>query len=189
MGLTTGLLVFVTGCALVTLATASSSPDTMEVQYFNVSVYNLPNRDTMPGDLSDPYVIIRNGAGVRVYESGYYENRVNATFYGVNFNVVPNERYEIDFRDHDDISGDEACGSVYVQGDNLVGDIHRLSNPTGGLVVFRWRSVTDPPTTTTEMTTTTTPTTTTPTTTTPTTTTTSCPCCTREYIMSQCASF
>lgn len=175
---------------------------------------NLPNRDTMPGDLSDPYVIIRNGAGVRVYESGYYENRVNATFYGVNFNVVPNEvsnyiffneqffkfnytkktniyyqRYEIDFRDHDDISGDEACGSVYVQGDNLVGDIHRLSNPTGGLVVFRWRSVTDPPTTTTEMTTTTTPTTTTPTTTTPTTTTTSCPCCTREYIMSQCASF
>lgn len=92
--------------------------------------------------------------------------------------------YNIEVRDND-VGPDDSLGSVAVPGRNLVGGLHRLSNPVGGSVEFLWKYPTQQPPTTTTTTTTTTPrttittttttttqrTTTTPTTTTPRTTT------------------
>ncbi|OXA46780.1 uncharacterized protein LOC110855957 [Folsomia candida] len=129
MGITAGVVL--ASCVLVTLATASSSPGTTEIQYFIVNAYNIPNRD-LPGDLSDPYLVIKNRTGGTVYRSNYQDNKINATFDPVSFNVLPNEMYHIDILDRDPISDDETCGSVYVLGHSLVGSPHNLSNPSGG---------------------------------------------------------
>lgn len=150
MKITVGLLI--SSCVIFTLAT-SSFPDTREVQDFIVHAYNIPVRDTFPGDLSDPYVVVKTSTGALLYKSGHYENKSNATFINVKFNWLPDQIYLIEIFDHDATTADESCGSIYLLGKNLVGNLHRLSNPSGGLVIFEWKFPTMPPTTIPETTT------------------------------------